>query len=96
MEYIEGRAIDRYCDGHHLSTVGRLKLFQQGCAAVQFAHQNLIVRPSRLEVAVARLGFAHHRFTRTLFSRDRPLRRSHAKVTRPTLPARIPASLWGR
>src|SRR5690349_110646 len=43
MEYIEGKRIDEYCDSLKLSTDARLKLFLQVCAAVQYAHQNLIV-----------------------------------------------------
>src|SRR6185369_13750638 len=43
LEYIEGTTITRYCDEHKLNTLERLKLFLQVCAAVQFAHQNLIV-----------------------------------------------------
>src|SRR5262249_11433822 len=43
MEYIEGQPIDEYCDHNRLSTVERLKLFRQVCAAVQYAHQNLVV-----------------------------------------------------
>ena len=43
MEYIEGQPITHYCDLHRLTTVERLKLFQQVCSAVQYAHQNLVV-----------------------------------------------------
>ena len=43
LEYIEGTAIDQYCNEQLLSTTARLKLFQEVCKAVQFAHQNLIV-----------------------------------------------------
>ncbi len=43
MEYIEGTPIDRYCDDRLLSISQRLHLFQIVCAAVQFAHQNLVV-----------------------------------------------------
>src|SRR6185312_11780525 len=43
MEYIEGQPIDAYCDSHSLNTVERLKLFCQVCAAVQYAHQSLVV-----------------------------------------------------
>ena len=54
MEYIEGLTIDRYCDAHKLSTVERLKLFRSICAAVHFAHQNLVVhrdiKPSNILV----------------------------------------------
>ena len=43
MEYIERRPIDEYCDSHKLSIAERLKLFRKVCAAVHFAHQNLVV-----------------------------------------------------
>src|SRR5262245_2876685 len=43
MEYVEGRPIGEYCDANQLSITERLKLFRQVCAAVQFAHQNLVV-----------------------------------------------------
>ncbi len=43
MEYIEGEPIDRYCDRRGLSITERLKLFREVCAAVQYAHQNLVI-----------------------------------------------------
>jgi serine/threonine-protein kinase len=43
MEFIEGQRIDEYCDSHRLSLRERLVLFQKVCAAVHFAHQNLVV-----------------------------------------------------
>jgi serine/threonine-protein kinase len=43
MEYIEGMAIDEYCDVHRLSIVERLMLFRKVCSAVHYAHQNLVV-----------------------------------------------------
>ncbi len=43
MEYIDGLAIDRYCDQQKLPIAARLRLFRKVCDAVQFAHQNLIV-----------------------------------------------------
>ncbi len=43
MEYIEGEPIDQYCDHHRLSTIERLKLFRTVCAAVHYAHQNLVI-----------------------------------------------------
>ena len=41
MEYVEGRPIDEHCAG--LPLPERLELFCVVCAAVQFAHQNLVV-----------------------------------------------------
>jgi non-specific serine/threonine protein kinase/serine/threonine-protein kinase len=43
MEYVEGEPIDRYCNNHDLSVDERLKLFRNVCAAVHYAHQNLII-----------------------------------------------------
>jgi serine/threonine protein kinase len=54
MEYVDGIAIDAYCDSNRLDVVARLKLFQIVCAAVHYAHQNLIVhrdlKPSNILV----------------------------------------------
>jgi serine/threonine-protein kinase len=43
MEYIEGVPIDDYCDGCRLGINERLALFRTICAAVHYAHQNLVV-----------------------------------------------------
>ena len=43
MELIEGQPIDEYCDRHRLTIRERLRVFLQVCAAVQFAHQRLII-----------------------------------------------------
>ncbi|MFQ5805045.1 MAG: tetratricopeptide repeat protein [Phycisphaerae bacterium] len=43
MDYIEGEPINAYCDRRQLATGERLKLFRSVCAAVQYAHQNLVV-----------------------------------------------------
>jgi serine/threonine-protein kinase len=43
MELIEGVPVDEYCDRHQLTVDQRLTLFQKICAAVQYAHQNLLV-----------------------------------------------------
>lgn len=43
MEFVDGTRIDEYCDAHRLNIVQRVKLFRQVCAAVQFAHQRLVV-----------------------------------------------------
>jgi serine/threonine protein kinase len=57
MEYVDGIAIDAYCDSNRLDVVARLKLFQTVCAAVHYAHQNLIVhrdlKPSNILVTAA-------------------------------------------
>ncbi|MCI0663929.1 MAG: serine/threonine protein kinase [Acidobacteria bacterium] len=55
MEYVAGEPITEYCDAHQLPITERLKLFQQICAAVQYAHDNLIIhrdlKPSNILVA---------------------------------------------
>jgi eukaryotic-like serine/threonine-protein kinase len=55
MEYVEGQPINVYCDANHLNITERLKMFQTVCAAVQYAHQNLVVhrdlKPSNIFVS---------------------------------------------
>ena len=43
MEYVDGLPIQRYCTQHSLSVRERIELFKSVCAAVRFAHQNLII-----------------------------------------------------
>jgi serine/threonine protein kinase len=43
MEYVEGASINDYADAQKLSTLQRLQLFRTVCAAVQYAHQSLVV-----------------------------------------------------
>ncbi len=43
LEYVEGDRIDRYCDLRQLGIGERLQLFRTVCAAVHYAHQNLVV-----------------------------------------------------
>lgn len=43
MELIEGTPIDQYCDERDLDIPQRLGLFTQVCAAVQYAHQRLVI-----------------------------------------------------
>ena len=54
MEHIEGRPIDRYCREEGLDLEERLLLFRDVCAAVQYAHQNMVVhrdlKPSNIMV----------------------------------------------
>ena len=54
LEYVEGQRLDRYCESRNLGLVERLELFREVCAAVQYAHQNLVVhrdlKPSNILV----------------------------------------------
>ena len=54
MEYVPGLEIDRYCSQHALDLVSQLRLFLKVCAAVQYAHENLVVhrdlKPSNILV----------------------------------------------
>jgi serine/threonine protein kinase/tetratricopeptide (TPR) repeat protein len=43
MEHVDGESIDAYCDSRTLFIRERLELFVQVCAAVQYAHRNLVV-----------------------------------------------------
>ena len=43
MDYMEGEAIDRYCETHRLSIAERVGLFRTVCGAVHYAHQNLVI-----------------------------------------------------
>ena len=43
MEYVDGVPINAYCDQRKLAIEARLRLFHEVCAAVHYAHQNLII-----------------------------------------------------
>ncbi len=43
MEFVEGEFIDDYCKEKNLSVKEKLELFREVCAAVQYAHQNLVI-----------------------------------------------------
>jgi len=54
MDYVDGEPISTYCAKHALGVRERLHLFCEVCAAVQFAHQRLVVhrdlKPSNILV----------------------------------------------
>ena len=43
MEYVDGMPVDAYCESAALGVAGRVQLFAQVCAAVQYAHQRLVI-----------------------------------------------------
>jgi serine/threonine-protein kinase len=43
MEYVAGRPLDRYCDEERLGVADRVRLFLDVCAAVDYAHRNLVI-----------------------------------------------------
>jgi non-specific serine/threonine protein kinase/serine/threonine-protein kinase len=59
MEYVDGQPIIEYCRARGLSIDDRLDLFRQVCAAVAYAHQNLVVhrdiKPSNILVTPERI-----------------------------------------
>jgi serine/threonine-protein kinase len=60
MEYVEGQALNAYCDAHHLGIEARLRLFVTVGQAVQHAHQHFIVhrdlKPSNILVTEDEAG----------------------------------------
>ncbi|MCC6244073.1 MAG: serine/threonine protein kinase [Gemmatimonadaceae bacterium] len=54
MELVDGSPIDVWCDTRNLDVVARLRLFRQACAAVAYAHRQLVVhrdlKPSNILV----------------------------------------------
>jgi serine/threonine protein kinase/tetratricopeptide (TPR) repeat protein len=54
MEYVEGHRLDEFCRERQLSIQDRLALFRKVCAAVTYAHQNLIIhrdiKPANIRV----------------------------------------------
>ena len=43
MEYFPGVPITEHCQAHHLPPAERLALFRDVCAAVEYAHRNLVI-----------------------------------------------------
>lgn len=54
MEFVPGMPLNTYCETHGLTTNERLKLFRTVCAAITYAHQNLVIhrdlKPSNILV----------------------------------------------
>ncbi len=54
MEYVEGARIDEFCRSEALPLRARLALFRKVCAAIQYAHQHLVIhrdlKPSNILV----------------------------------------------
>src|SRR5260221_4521878 len=57
LEFVDGIAIDRWCDEHRSTVRERIELFLCVCSAVHHAHQNLVVhrdlKPSNILVTSA-------------------------------------------
>src|SRR5688572_10696049 len=57
MEYIEGAPLHKYCDRNRLGIDARVDLVRKVCAAVEYAHRNLVVhrdiKPSNILVDAA-------------------------------------------
>ncbi len=43
MEYVDGESIGRWCESQNLSLKARISLFIKVCAAVEYAHANLVI-----------------------------------------------------
>ena len=43
MEYVDGRTVEEWCDKRRLGIRERVALFRKVCAAVHYAHQNLVI-----------------------------------------------------
>lgn len=43
MDYVDGLPLDRYCEERKLPPKERIRLFLPVCAAVQYAHRNLVI-----------------------------------------------------
>lgn len=54
MEYVDGLPVDEYCRQHGLSISARLDLFRRICAALTYAHANMVlhrdIKPSNILV----------------------------------------------
>jgi non-specific serine/threonine protein kinase/serine/threonine-protein kinase len=86
MEYVHGVPITEFCSAQNLSVSQRIELFLKVCAAVQFAHQNLVVHrdlkpgnilittegePKLLDFGIAKLVTPEADFAQTLPEQQR-------------------------
>ncbi|MDQ6625173.1 MAG: serine/threonine-protein kinase [Verrucomicrobiota bacterium] len=57
MEYVDGARLDEFCDERKLDGRARLELFWKVCAAVSYAHRNLVIhrdlKPANIRVTSA-------------------------------------------
>ena len=57
MDYVDGMALDTYCEEQRVSLTGRIQLFQQVCHAVEYLHEQGIVhgdlKPSNILVSAS-------------------------------------------
>ena len=92
LEYVDGLPITTYSDRHRLDVRERLRLFMDVCAAVQHAHQNLVIhrdlKPSNILVSsdgrVHLLDFGIAKLINPMFAV------SHMPITRMDLRAMTP------
>ena len=89
MEYIEGERIDHWCERHALPLRERLKLFLKVCAAVEHAHQRLVIhrdlKPANILVNVEGepklLDFGIARLVEGAAGNADPTRTAHRALT---------------
>jgi len=43
MEFVNGQSVDRWCESHALGLRARIELFLKVCAAVEYAHAQLVI-----------------------------------------------------
>jgi serine/threonine protein kinase len=91
MEYVDGKPIDAWCDERKLNVTGRLRLFQNICAAVHYAHQRRVIhrdlKPGNILVsadgAVKLLDFGIARLVRSEPNGRLPMTRDGMRLMTP-------------